>query len=315
MIRTLATLALFIIHFAAHAQDLPPLVRLIVPYSAGGGGDILARLTAKSLTSSLGTNIIVENKPGAGGVIAANAILQGKTNGELLFASGPSRGMLPHLYSAVTYESLKDISAVGPMPKSPNIIVVADQSPIADLNGLVEAAKKKPLHYGSAGHGSPGHMVIELLNGRQGTSFVHVPYKGSSPAITAILSGEIDFASLSYSSTNQFVKSGKLRVVAVLQPTRSKLLAQTPSVKEAGLGDVDSSSKFAMFVKTGTPQPIMDKIAKGLQKMQQDPQIIATLVDLGYEPWEASAQEVTDEMYKEYQLWGPVIKSLGIQPN
>jgi tripartite-type tricarboxylate transporter receptor subunit TctC len=270
-------------------------------------------MTAEAMQHTLSSNVVVENRPGAGGVLANSMVAQSAPDGSMILVSGPSIAIQPQLFSSLPYDPITDLVSAGGVLQSPNVLVVKSDSSIQNLQSLIERARHQPeLNYGSAGIATPGHLAMEYMNGTRGVRWMHIPYKGSSQALTDLLGGQLDFCSLSYTSVIEMAKSGKVRVIATLQPTRSKLLPDVSAISEAGFDHVDSRSRYALYVPAKTPRPVISRFVAAVQSMVTAKEKEKLFADMGYEHWPASPDEVDALMRSEAQWWAPVIKRLNL---
>jgi tripartite-type tricarboxylate transporter receptor subunit TctC len=312
MIRTLL-LALLVVAGDAAAQSYPNHpVRIVIGFTPGGGVDINARLLAAKLSEQIGQQFVVENKPGAGTNIANEYVAKSAPDGYTLLFNSAAFAINLALYRNPPY-ALKDFAPVSVFSESVNLLVVSASLPARNVKELVAMAKEKPgsLNYSSAGAGTSQHMAAELFKLRTGTNIVHVPYKGSAPALTALIAGEVQ---LSFSNTvaiNQHVKSGRLRALAVAGPKRTEVLPDVPTMKEAGVEGVEVPLWFGLLAPAGTPRDIVQMLAANVAKAAHSPDLRHKLVDQGADPVGNTPEQFQRQLDKEVASWLEVVKVSG----
>ena len=292
-------------------------VKLVVPFPPGGGTDVLARMLADKLRPLLNQTIVIENRPGATGNIGNDFVAKARPDGHTVLMQGTIIGMFPHIFAKLSYDPLKDLVAVGTVAESPNIIVVHPDSPLHTLQDLVNAGKTnpgKPMNYGTAGVGSPQHLAMEQLASMAGIKLQHVSYRGTAPAVTDLLGRQTEFGAYSLSSMLSLIQGKKVRVLAVMSEKRSSLLPEAPTVAELGYKGVDSSIRFALFVPAGTPADVIAKMAAANGKAIADPVLRESFQKAGYETVTATPQQTAAMVQHEHDVWGPVVKKLGLSP-
>ena len=229
----------------AHAQSFPSQpVRVVVPFPAGGGTDILMRLIQDKYSARLGQPVVIDNRPGASGNIGSGVVAKSNPDGYNLIMQGTIVGIYPRVFASLPYDPLKDFAYIGGVAESPAVVVVNANSKLNTIGDLISEGKNRPLNFASAGVGAPQHLATERLARINKTQLTHVPYKGSATAVSDLLAGILDFASLSLSSVLPLIQEGKLRALAVASDNRSKLLPNVPTIKEAGFGDVSGTVRF-----------------------------------------------------------------------
>jgi tripartite-type tricarboxylate transporter receptor subunit TctC len=308
--RAVAALALALagVHGAAHAQatDFPSrTVRLIVPFAPGGGVDIVARLVAPKLSAMWDQPVIVENKPGAVGVVASEYVLQQPADGyTVLIGVAGSHAIAQYLNPNLGYDPVRDFAGVTELVSSPLICLVAPSSPFHTVKELVDYAKTNTVLFGSPGAGSQMHLMGEMFNLQYGTKFQHVAYRGVAPAMQDLLGGHIPMVMGEMGSSKPFVTSGQLRALAVTGAKRNPSVPDVPTFSEAGYPDFEVNSWFALFVPKATPKPIVDKIAADVTNVVRSPEIVARLAQDGWEPGGGTPEEFT-------KIWMDTAKQLG----
>ena len=295
---------------ALHAQDFPErAVHLIVPYAPGGGADIVGRLVAAKLAETWGQSVVVENKPGANGAVASEYVMQQPADGyTVMVGTLGSHGIMQFLNPKIGYDPLRAFSAVTVLVYSPLICLVAPSSPYRTLHDLIEDAKTKPISFGSPGVGSQMHLIGETFNLSYGTQFQHVAYRGVAPAMQDLLGGHIPMVMGEMGSAKPLVTSGQLRALAVTGTKRNLSVPDVPTFAEAGYPGFEVSSFFALFVASGTPKPIIDKIAADATRVVRSPEISARLMADGWEPGGGTPEEFTAIWTKLSEQFGKLIQ-------
>lgn len=297
----------------AAAQSYPNRpVRLIVGFTPGGGVDINARLLAARLSEQIGQQFVVENKPGAGTNIANEYVARSTPDGYTLLFNSAAFAVNLALYRNPPY-ALRDFAPVSVFSESVNLLVVSASLPVRTPQDLVALARERPgsLNYSSAGAGTTQHMAAELFKLRTGTNIVHVPYKGSAPALTALIAGEVQ---LSFSNTvaiHQHVKSGRLRALAVAGAKRTDLMPEVPTMKEAGVEGVEVPLWFGLLAPAGTPREVVQLLAGHVAKAARSPELSQKLVEQGADPVGGTPEEFEGQLREEVARWHEVVKVSG----
>src|SRR5437588_3522269 len=297
----------------ATGQSFPskPL-RLVIGFTPGGGVDINARLLAAKLTELLGQQVIVQNKPGASTNIANEYVAKSVPDGYTLLFNSSAFAINLALYQNPPY-ALRDFAPVSVFSESVNLLVVSASLPARTLQDLVAMARERPgsLNYSSAGAGTTQHMAAELFKLRSGTNIVHIPYKGSAPALTALIAGEVQ---LSFSNTvaiNPHVRSGRLRALAVAGARRTDLMPEVPTMKEAGVDGVEVPLWFGLLAPAATPRDVVQVLASAVAKAARSPDLRQRLIDQGADPVGNSPEEFERQLRDEVARWHAVVKVSG----
>ena len=313
MMRLAALLLACLLSGHALAQSYPTHpVRIVIGFTPGGGVDINARLLAAKLSEQIGQQFVVENKPGAGTNIANEYVAKSAPDGYTLLFNSAAFAINLALYRNPPY-ALKDFAPVSVFSESVNLLVVSASLPAKNLQELIAMARDKPgsLNYSSAGAGTSQHMAAELFKLRTGTSIVHVPYKGSAPALTALIAGEVQ---LSFSNTvaiHQHVKSGRLRALAVAGPKRTDVLPDVPTMKEAGVEGVEVPLWFGLLAPAATPREIVQLLATNVAKAARSKDLHQKMVDQGADPVGNTPEEFQHQLEREVASWMEVVKVSG----
>jgi tripartite-type tricarboxylate transporter receptor subunit TctC len=268
---------------AAQAWPARPL-RLVVPYAAGGPIDISARLLAAKLQGPLGQPVVVENRPGAGGNIGVDLIAKGPADGyNLVMSAIATLAINPSLYPQLPYDPLKDLSHVTLLVQVPNVLIVANELPAKNVKELIALAKARPgkLDFGSGSTGSTGHLAGELFKMMTGTYMVHIPYKGSAPALADMMAGRIHLMFDNLASALPSIKADKVRALATTTRKRSSFLPDLPTLDEAGLKGFDMTTWWGVSVAAKTPQPVVERLSAEILKAMDAPDVKERLHNMG----------------------------------
>ena len=299
----------------AHAQGNYPdkTVRIVVGFSAGGTTDVVARILAKELTEELGQSFVVENKPGAGSNIGVESVVRAPADGYTLLMMAVTSAINQTLYPKLRFDITKDLTPIALAAKVPNVLVVNPGVPANTVQELIDYAKKNPgkLNFASSGSGTSIHMAGELFKLETKLDVAHIPYKGSSPAVTDLIGGQVQFMFDNMPSAWPHVQAGKLRALAVTTPTRSPTAPNVPTMQESGFKGFDVSSWFGLMAPAGTPAPIIDKLNAAVLKALAKPDVQKKMQDLGAEPQKTTPAEFGAFIKKEVDTWGPVVKASG----
>jgi len=286
--RLLVLIVLAALANAAAAQVWPSRpVRLIVPYAAGGPVDISARLLAAKLQESLGQPVVPENRPGAGGNIGVDLVAKGPADGYALVMSAiATLAINPSLYPSLPYDPLKDLRHITLLVQVPNVLIVANDVPATNVKELIALARARPgkLDFGSGSTGSTGHLAGEMFKIMTGTYMVHIPYKGSAPALADMMAGRIQLMFDNLASALPSVKSEKVRALAVTTRTRSGFLPQLPTLEESGLKGFDMTTWWGVSAAARTPQPVVERLSIEILKAMDAPDMKERLRGMGSEP-------------------------------
>ena len=312
----LAGLALALLVPAAHADTYPAkTVRIIVPYATGGGTDILARLFAQKLGDSWGQPVIVENRPGADGIIGSELIAKSPPDGYNLVLVVAAHVINPSLKAKMPFDILKDFTPITMVAASPWVVVVSPVVPAHNIRELIALAKAQPgkLTFGSSEPSS--RLAGEQFKSLAGIELLHIPYKGGSQIMTDLLGGHIQVGFTSVLTVLQHYKSGKLRVLGVGGKNRSPSMPDIPTVVEAGLPGYEISAWYGLYGPAGMPKDIADKIQKEIARISTQPDVKERLLQLGAEPVANTPAEFAAFTQAEYAKFAKIIKAAGIQPD
>lgn len=291
-------------------------IRLIVPFPAGQGADILARLIGQHLAGELGQPVVVENRVGAGGMIGTSFAAKAAPDGYTLYmgSSGPL-AIGPHVYKTVGFDTLKDFAPISNIASVTQVLVADPASQLLSTNDVVKRARAQPgtIPFGSAGTGTTSHLTMELFMQMSGISLQHVPYKGSSSSMVDVMAGRVPlmFDSLPGVLTN--VKSGGLRAIAVSSPKRDPQLPQVPTIAESGIPDFATIGWIGLLAPARTPQPIVDRLHSAVAKVLKNDAVTQRMAELAFTPIGNSPAEFQRFLAKEVALWGSVAAKAGVQ--
>ena len=302
----------------AAAQDYPNrIVRVIVPATAGGGADIIARIFSQPLGRSLGQNVVVDNRPGAANIIGTELVAKSAPDGYtlLLGTTGPLANN-PLLYAKLPYDSLKDFAPISNVANSAFVLVVHPSLPSQSVKELIALAKARPgqLSYASWGHGSSTHLATVLLTTMSGIDLVHVPYKGSGNAMPDMLAGNVQLAFDSMLSSVPYIGSGRLRPLGVSALKRAGVLPQVPTLSEAGLEGFEAGSWYGFLAPAKTPRDIVARLNEEILKALKLPEVQERLASLGTDPIGSSPAQFDEQIRRDLAKWGKVVQAAGIRP-
>ncbi|MEY3486912.1 MAG: hypothetical protein RL075_917 [Pseudomonadota bacterium] len=301
----------------AQANDYPAKpIRLVVPAAPGGGADFLARIVGVKLGELVGQSVVVENRAGASGTIAADGTAKSAGDGyTVLMGQSTSIVIAPQLYPKLPYDTLRDLKPVTLVAEVPNVMVVHPSVPANTVKELIALAKAKPetLNFGSSGNGAPSHLAGEMFKSATGTRLVHVPYKGAGPAVNALIAGEIQVMFAPIVAVLPQVKAGRLRALGVTSAKRSAAAPDLPTLAETGLTGYEISSWFGLFVPASTPAAVVDKLFKETNRVLKSPDVIERFAKEGAEPVGSTPAEFNNYVRTEFVKYNKVIKDNGIK--
>jgi len=271
-------------------------IKFIVPFTAGSGTDVLARTVGEKLGTALGTQVVIENKPGAGGTLGAALVAKAPADGYTLLVHSSGHVVNPALYPKLPYDTLKDLDGITPLASLPNVLVVPPSAGVKDVADLVARAKAKPgMFYASAGNGSATHMNAEKFRVAAGITAQHVPFRGTPEAMTETIAGRMDWFFAPLVSALPLIKDGKLQALAVGTAARSPVLPNVPSIAEAGLPNAAYTFWVGLFAPSKTPQAIIDKLHDEVAKVLAQPDVKERLEKLG-----ANAMPMGQQAFEKY---------------
>jgi tripartite-type tricarboxylate transporter receptor subunit TctC len=316
MIRT--ALAIALLAFASFTQAAFPdkPVKLIVGFPPGGPLDTHARLLVDKLQQSLGQPVIVDYKAGAGGSIGAEFVAKSPADGyTLLVANTGTMVINPPLYTKLGYDTLRDFVPVARTAQQPLALVVNNDFPVKTLAEFIDYAKKNPgkLNYGSAGNGGISHLVPEMLKQAAAIDIVHVPYKGTAPAFTDLLAGQVQFMAESIPQVSQYVKSGKVRALAITGGERNAALPDTPTMAEAGVKNFVVVGFYGILAPINTPKDVMARLTKAFQDALESPEVKSRMLQQGADPAFLNSEAFGAFLKTESDRWSKAVKAAGVK--
>ena len=315
LIRAMA--ALFVCIATAAAADTWPSrpITIVVPFAPGSGTDSITRIVAQYLQAGLGQNIVVENKVGASGIIAASTAARAAPDGyTLLMATNSTHSANPHLFKSLPYDPVKDFTPVARLGSYVFILVVGKEVPVKTLPELVAYAKQNPGKLSFASGNTTGIVAGETLKSKAGIDILHVPYKSTPPAITDVLGGRVSMMFIDLAPGLEHVRAGNFRALAVTTKERSALLPDLPSLAEAGIPGYDVTSYAALFAPAGTPKEIVDRLNAEVQKVIANPEAKARIAATGFDAFSGPPETLASFVQSELVNWGKLIKDAGIEP-
>lgn len=315
-LRALLLAASFVlVHPAATAQEFPIRpVRLVVPFPAGGATDVIARVAAERAGRRLGQAVVIENRPGAGGMIGADAVAKAAPDGYTLLLTTPGVVAInPHLYAKLPFDPLKDLMPVAMLVRVPNLLVVNPGLPARDVPELVRLLRANPGRYtfGSAGNGTTIHLAGELFKSMTNTFVVHIPYRGSAPAVTDLVAGNLSMMFDGLPSVLPHVRAGRLRALAVTSRERSATLPDIPTLHESGLPGYEAASWGAVFAPAGISREVVARLARAFDESMREPEARERVAAQGFDVAAMAPSDMAAMVREEYAKWGAVVRRSG----
>lgn len=289
-------------------------IRMIVPFSAGGPTDVLARVIGKFLGDKLGVTAYIENKPGASGIIGTEPVVRSPPDGAVLLLTATHHVITPSLYKSIPYDTKKDLSPVALVAQAPNAILVTNSFPAKNVAELIEILKKNPGKYsfGSAGTGSANHLSGELFKQMAGVNILHVPYKGNGPAMNDLIGGHIPMIFDSLPTVVNASKGGLVRVIALTGLKRSPLLPDVPTLDEEGVKGFNVQAWFGIYMPQANNSPIYKKLVAAMKEVNESPEAKQKLAEMGVEPGNLYGEEFRAFVDSEIERWAAVVKKANI---
>lgn len=301
---------------AVAAQDYPQRpIRMIIGFPPGGTTDILARLLATKLTERLGQQVVVDNRPGASGLIGGSIVVKSQPDGYTLFLAGGSAAITVSLYAKPPYDIQKDLAPIAHIARTPYLLVVHPSLPVKTLGDFFAYAKARPgkLSYGASAAGTVHHLSGEMLKRRVGFDMTFIPYKGTGTMLPDLLAGRLQVSIDNVLALTPYVKTGALRALAVTTGRRTALLPDVPTIAESGVPGFDTSGWFGIYSAVKTPAPIINRLAKEIMAIAQDPETRERLLALGADPVYGPAKELSEMLARDVAIWAKVIKDAGLK--
>lgn len=302
---------------AVNGQSFPNKpIRIVVTFPPGGSADLLARALGEKLSTSMGQPVVVDNKPGAGGIAGAEFVTKATPDGHTILFANTNIAINPSLYGKLPYDTATALAPVVMLAYVPSLIMVSDKSPANTIQEFIALAKAKPdsLNYASAGSGTFPHLAIELFKMQAGISVAHIPYKGAAPALNALLAGDVQLLCNDMLTGSQYVKAGKLKALAYTGVSRAPTLPQIPTMAEAGLKDYVAVGWQGIMVPSGTPQAVVDKLNSEFNKALSDPALRQSLTSQGLVLSGGTPKQFADYIVQDTERWRAVVKASGAKP-
>lgn len=301
----------------AVAQSYPSRpIRLVVPFAPGGATDIVARLIGEQLSRQVGQPVVVENRPGAGGIVGADAVAKAPADGYTLVVSNiAAHGAGPAITRNMPYDADRDFTHIALIGTIANALVVNPNLPVRSLAEFMEYARRNPgLFFGSGGRGTSAHLSGELLKAMSGLDIVHVPYRGAAPAMVDVISGQIPAVFDAIGSIAPAVRAGQLRMIAVTSPERSPAMPEIPTIAEAGVPGYEATSWFGFSGPAGLPPAITERLSHELRTAMDEPSVARRLTELGFIRRDVTPAQYQAFVRSELAKWADVVRRAGIQP-
>ena len=299
----------------AGAQNFTHTIRLIVPFPAGGSNDVMARIIAPHLEQALGQTVIVDNRPAAAGIVGSDAVAKAPPDGHTLLLVASSHTVTPALNSKLPYNTEKDFAPLSLINTNAMVFFDNPKVPAKTLIEFIALAKKNPgkFNYSSPGAGSQTHLTVELLSKRAGIKMQHIPYKGGAPAMTAVISGEVEFTMLAPNVIFPHIEAGTIRPIASGDVTRHPRLPDVPTLAEEGYPDIRAIQWVGMFTTAGTPKPVLDRLNAELNRIVRLPDVIEKLKQQGVTPTGSTPEEFATLISTEIKNWTEVAREANIK--
>jgi len=299
----------------ALAQKYPERpIRLIVPFAPGGTSDLLGRVVGAKLSEALGQTVVVDNRGGAGGSLGAALVAQAAPDGYTLLVPHVGLAFNETLYPKRTYNAVRDLAPISKIGETPDSVVVGNNFPVKSIRDLIALAKKQPgkINYGSAGVGSAAHLAMALLEHAAGVTFNHVPYKGGGPSMIAVTAGQVDFSMPAFPTSVPYIKSGRMRIIAVTGAKREPTMPDVPTVAESGVPGYEFGIWFGMFAPAATPKPIIARLNQEVVKALATPEMKEQLYKVGVNAESSTPEQLGQLLKSEVVKWGKIIKAAKI---
>jgi len=294
------------------AQGFPSKpIRLVVPFAQGGVVDITARQIGPKLSEALGQPVLIENRSGAGGTLAADHVAKSVPDGHTLFIAFDSHAVNPHIYkSDLRYDTFKDLAPISFVGSIPLLLATSPAFPAKDISSFIQVAKSKPgtISYASVGAGSSGHLAAEQLKLLANVDMLHIPFKGGAPALSALMGEQVQLIVFAAGAGVPLVRGGKIKPLAVSGMRRSSALPNVPTMAEAGYPQLDSGAWMGLLAPAGTPAPVIARLNSELAKVLNDPELIKKLADQAVDLSSSTPEELGSLIRSEHDKWGKVIK-------
>jgi len=300
---------------SAVAQSYPDKpIRLVVPFAPGGSNDVIGRVVAEKLGQNLGVPVVVENRPGVGGVLGSDIVAKAEPNGyTLLMGATSTMAVNPNLYTNMPFDPLKDLTSITQIASGPFLMAVPASLPVGSVQDFIALAKAKPdtLNFGSSGNGTSLHLTAELFKMMAGIDIMHVPYKGAGPALIDLISGKIHVIFSDMAALSPYMKSGQLKALAVTSAQPAPAAPGLPTIASSGVPGYEATSWYGLLGPAGMPPEIVSKLGKALADVVNAPAMRTRFFEMGIEPAAGTPQQFTELMRSEIEKWGKVVKASG----
>ena len=311
-VHVLAAIAACSVAHPAIAQSYPARpIRFVVAFPPGGGADTLARIAGQQVAESVGQQVVIDNRAGAGGNLAGEIAARAAPDGYTLLQTTVGHAIAMSLYQKLQFDLLRDFAPVTQLASTPFMLMVNPSLPAASVKELIALAKSKPLNYASSGNGGPSHLAMELFRSAAQIDATHIPYKGVAPATTDLITGQVSMMFSTISPAIPMIKAGKLRALGVASPARSAAVPEVPTVSEAGIKGFEASTWFGVLVPAATPRPIVMKLHAEFTKALKQPETRARLVNQGYEVIGSTPEQFAAYIKAEIPKWAKAVKQSG----
>jgi tripartite-type tricarboxylate transporter receptor subunit TctC len=313
---TLSAVVLVVAQTGSGLAEYPERpIRLVLPFPAGGAVDIVTRVIAAKMSEDLGKTFVIENKAGAGGIVATDAVAKSQPDGYTLLITTPNHTINAAMQPSLPYDTERDLVPVSVIAEVPEVLVSYPKAPFKTFAEFVAYAKQNPgkLDYASAGIGTLPHVTMEMLIRRVGVQVAHIPYRGAAPAMTDLLSGVVQLKLDTYATSNPHVTAGGLRMLAIASSQRSKLMPDVPTIAELGLPGYEGILWIGMMAPAGTPKPAIDRLAAASAKAARDPGVVARLTRDGVDPVGGTPAEFGALIARELPQWRELAKAADIK--
>lgn len=303
-------------HAGAPAAYPERPVRLVVPFTPRGTSDVVARILADRLGVALAQTVLVDNRAGAGGTLGADIVAKFSPDGHTLLYGAKSVAINASLYRSLPYDVIRDFAPVTLIQETPYLFVASDKLPAATMPEVIALARSQPgkLSYASGGAGTGPQMAMELLKLRLNLDIVHVPYKGSAPALRDVVAGYVELQCASLIAALQFLNTGRLRALAISSTQRARLLPDVPTMQEAGIAGYDESGWAGILVRSGTPRSVIDRLQREFATLVQRPDVVAAMDKEGARPRASTPEAYARLLQEEVAKWADVVRRTGIVP-
>ena len=302
---------------AAGAQDFPNrVIKMVVPYPAGGPTDVIARIVAEEMGKNLGQNVVVENLAGASGAVGTRTVARAEPDGyTIVFGNNQTHGNNMFLLKDPGYDAIKDFAPLAGAGAFEHVFVVPNSLPVKSMQDLIAMAKKEPgkLNYGSTGVGSGSHLATELFMTRTGIKMTHVPFRGAAPLVTELMAGRIDVSNSTLPSVLAQFQAGEMRAIGIASPQRNPQAPDVPTLREQGITDADAESWAAFFAPVNTPKPILDKLSGTIIAILNKPDVKERITKLGFTLNVRDPEAFKPYLSKEIETWADVIRTANIK--